>query len=94
MNIRCEGCLVAVAIGLCWMALDAFAVAVTPKEVQARKRWVRNTFRKLALPSAFTYDGKPSADLLADWQKKVGNEKARRSTDSANVHVDRSEDQA
>jgi alpha-galactosidase len=67
MDIRYMGCLVAVAVGFCWIVLDARAAAVMPEDMQAKNQWVAKHIAKNSPPFTFTYDGKPSVALLANW---------------------------
>ena len=70
MKIRIAGCLVVVVIGLGWVAWNTHAATVSPDEMQAKSQWLAQRFSVANPPFTFIYDGKPSAGLMANWEKK------------------------
>ncbi len=76
MRIRCMGLLVAATIGLCSTAASVGAAAtVTADEMQAKDQWIAEHFSPDGSPLAFAFDGKPSAELLADWPQTTNVKK-------------------
>jgi len=98
-RIRCPLRQLGLFLGLCLIAVPQVvrAVDVLPEEMAEARRWVKAKFegvsemQRLATepPFSFTYDGKPSADLLKTWplQRSTRKLDARR-TEHALVYRD------
>jgi alpha-galactosidase len=76
MSTRLVSRFVAIAV---WIGLGAAvgwaAPAPTAAEYQERDAWVKQRLVDGPPPLAFTYDGKPAAELLAQWPKKTASKK-------------------
>lgn len=92
-RIRCPLRQRVLFLGLCLIAVPQVvrAVDVLPEETAEARRWVKAKFEGVSEmpPFSFTYDGKPSADLLKTWPLKRSTRKldARR-TEHALVYRD------
>ena len=72
MNIRLFCRIAAVALWIGLGTANAWAVpSPEPAEFQERDNWVNQRLVDGNPPLAFVYDGKASADLLAEWPKKT-----------------------